>query len=187
MREANQIYLTPRGEPAVRLDELFEEGLKAEQSGLTPTAEGFEPSGPVTLALQLLPEGDGIALIGHFDWAGKLRCSRCGEPSEQRGRANFAYYLLPASQAPKEGDTHLDPGDMDLVYYDTPELNLAAVATEQLQLALPEKVLCTPACKGLCPRCGQNLNQAACDCPPEITDSRLAAFDKIASELFNKN
>lgn len=36
-------------------------------------------------------------------------------------------------------------------------------------LALTEDIrfLCKPECKGLCPMCGQNLNQAACGCKPE--------------------
>ena len=37
-------------------------------------------------------------------------------------------------------------------------------------LALSEEIrfLCRPDCKGLCPMCGQNLNEAACNCKPEI-------------------
>lgn len=35
---------------------------------------------------------------------------------------------------------------------------------EAIVLALPEQVLCSEACKGLCVRCGRDLNQGACDC-----------------------
>jgi len=35
---------------------------------------------------------------------------------------------------------------------------------EQVLLSLPSRTLCKEDCKGLCPRCGQNLNLATCSC-----------------------
>ncbi len=35
---------------------------------------------------------------------------------------------------------------------------------ETLILAYPQKILCTEDCKGLCPECGANLNNAECKC-----------------------
>ena len=37
---------------------------------------------------------------------------------------------------------------------------------EQVLLSLPNRTLCKEDCKGLCPRCGQNLNQEPCNCNP---------------------
>ncbi len=188
MTDPNPVFTTPRGEPAVRLDELPEDGAKIEQGGLRPAGAGVELTAPLTLRLNLLPEeGSGIAVVGGFEWKGMLGCSRCAETVEQAGKAEFAYFLVSAAESPKENDTHLEDGDMDIVYYESPELNLAEVAAEQLALAIPAKPLCRPDCKGLCPRCGQNLNAVACDCPPESVDPRLGAFDKIAADLFKKN
>jgi uncharacterized protein len=34
-------------------------------------------------------------------------------------------------------------------------------------LAAPLHVLCRPDCRGLCPTCGQNLNEEPCSCQPE--------------------
>jgi len=35
---------------------------------------------------------------------------------------------------------------------------------EEILLDYPVKFLCSPDCKGLCPKCGQNLNQSRCSC-----------------------
>ncbi|MEA4852733.1 MAG: DUF177 domain-containing protein [Christensenella sp.] len=37
-------------------------------------------------------------------------------------------------------------------------------------LNLPHRLLCKEDCKGLCPKCGQNLNEKQCDCKQEDTD-----------------
>jgi uncharacterized protein len=57
-----------------------------------------------------------------------------------------------------------------------PELDLWPAVREQLLLAAPEYVLCAPDCRGLCPRCGTNLNEGACDCGAPEPDERWAAL-----------
>lgn len=53
------------------------------------------------------------------------------------------------------------------------EINIPALLWEEFILALPEKILCAPDCKGLCRSCGQNLNAGACACKPSSLDPRL--------------
>jgi len=45
-------------------------------------------------------------------------------------------------------------------------LDLAPTVREELILALPHFVECRPDCRGLCPRCGGNLNDGPCGCAP---------------------
>ena len=45
-------------------------------------------------------------------------------------------------------------------YVEGDELDLAAWAHDALALALPAKLLCRPDCRGLCPVCGESLNEA---------------------------
>ena len=52
---------------------------------------------------------------------------------------------------------------------------------EAFLLALPVKPLCGAQCRGLCPRCGNNLNQTSCGCSKEQKDtlfSKLKGFQK---------
>ena len=46
-------------------------------------------------------------------------------------------------------------------YVDEGDLDLGAWARDALVLALPPKLLCRPDCAGLCPVCGESLNEAA--------------------------
>ena len=48
-------------------------------------------------------------------------------------------------------------------------------AREEWLLAVPAFSLCREDCKGLCPRCGADLNERPCDCA-DTTDARWDAL-----------
>ena len=52
------------------------------------------------------------------------------------------------------------------------------MVTEAFVLAMDTKNLCSDDCKGLCPKCGADLNQGPCSCRPE-TDPRWAALSQL--------
>jgi uncharacterized protein len=60
--------------------------------------------------------------------------------------------------------------DNDFILIPDSVLDLDEMAVADIILELPSKILCTPDCKGLCPRCGTNLNQTTCDCPTSEPD-----------------
>ena len=43
----------------------------------------------------------------------------------------------------------------------------------------PMKNLCKTDCKGLCPKCGANLNEGECGCDNFVVDPRLAALQQL--------
>jgi len=45
-------------------------------------------------------------------------------------------------------------------------------------LNMDSKLLCKPDCKGLCCRCGKNLNRESCTCQKEL-DPRFAALKQL--------
>jgi uncharacterized protein len=53
-------------------------------------------------------------------------------------------------------------------------INLAPLVREYMLLALPISPLCSPDCKGLCPICGENLNEGAC--PHQLAGSGVASL-----------
>ncbi len=54
------------------------------------------------------------------------------------------------------------------------EIDLTAPVTEEIIANIPVKVLCKDDCKGLCPKCGANLNDNPCQC------------DKVNYEIRNR-
>lgn len=56
-------------------------------------------------------------------------------------------------------------------------LDITALLRDELLATQPIKNLCKAECKGLCPKCGANLNEGDCDCDKFIGDPRLAALE----------
>jgi uncharacterized protein len=101
-------------------------------------------------------------------------CDRCAK--EFRRKKNVSYGCLLADERQNEEDDEivlLEKGE----YVDVEELARTAFI-----LGMDTKVLCSEDCKGLCPRCGADLNLGPCSCKKEI-DPRLA----VLAELLKNN
>lgn len=59
--------------------------------------------------------------------------------------------------------------------------DLDDILTTAFVLNMDSKLLCKPDCKGLCFRCGRNLNDGPCDCRPEA-DPRLAVLGQLLKD-----
>ena len=59
------------------------------------------------------------------------------------------------------------------------ELDLSELIREQLNLHLPARSLCKADCAGICPGCGQDLNDGSCECNDEVGDARLAGLGDL--------
>ncbi len=66
-------------------------------------------------------------------------------------------------------------------------LDLDEPLYEQLEMEFPIRFLCREDCKGLCPRCGKNLNDGPCTCPEKEPDPRLAPLQKILEDMKKNN
>jgi uncharacterized protein len=96
-------------------------------------------------------------------------CSRCLEPAQAPVKSEFRYVFVPGSEdagAKSGAEAELDPDDADCAYYEGEVIDLDPLIFEQIALQIPIRALCGDSCRGLCPRCGVNLNTESCDCPP---------------------
>jgi uncharacterized protein len=58
-------------------------------------------------------------------------------------------------------------------------VDLSDHVRSELLVIVPLKPLCGSGCKGLCPSCGANLNEAPCSCEADERDSRWDALKKL--------
>ena len=58
-------------------------------------------------------------------------------------------------------------------------VDISSIVREELLLALPEYSVCRPDCRGLCPRCGIDLNQSTCECGSAEPDPRWEKLRKL--------
>lgn len=62
-------------------------------------------------------------------------------------------------------------------------LDLSDWARDAVALELPEQILCREDCAGLCPVCGQDLNENPHEHEDERTDPRWAALEGLREKL----
>ena len=71
-----------------------------------------------------------------------------------------------------------DVDNPDVYYIENGGIDLDEIVITEVVLNMDQRFLCREDCKGLCPRCGANLNDGPCDCKKEI-DPRLAALQQF--------
>ena len=113
----------------------------------------------------------------------EILCARCVEPVRQVLSGNFDLIFRPTGVDDQPGEHAITPDETEIGYYQESGLLLEDVVREQVLLSLPTRTLCNPDCKGLCPRCGQNLNTATCSCGETPSDPRWNALGDIAGKL----
>jgi uncharacterized protein len=69
--------------------------------------------------------------------------------------------------------------DSGLLMPETGFIDLTPVLREYILLEIPISPLCRQDCKGLCPVCGNNLNESMCNHEDESVDPRLASLKKL--------
>ena len=98
-----------------------------------------------------------------------LCCDRCGE-AISREKSVVLNSLLAQELEDDKSD--------DIILLEGTALDVDEVATSAFVLAMDTKNLCSDDCKGLCAKCGVNLNEEPCRCKPEV-DPRFAALAQL--------
>jgi uncharacterized protein len=69
--------------------------------------------------------------------------------------------------------------DSGLLLPDDAQIDLQPLLREYALLEIPIKPICRPDCKGLCPVCGENLNETDCGHRPEESDSPFSTLKNL--------
>ncbi len=152
-------------EPGTSLPFAFELDMSDfEQNGMTPIPDPVHITGVVTNT------AGAVALRASLSSCLSLICDRCLKPFSREKTAEFETFLS-TEQEDEEND--------DIVLLDQSEqLELDLLFRDVFALNLDTKNLCSEDCKGLCPKCGKNLNLGPCQCKKEI-DPRLAKLSQL--------
>jgi len=120
-----------------------------------------------------------IAVEGLLETVVEGRCARCLKSVAIPVKCSFAEQLLYAKDVSLF--SHLAFGELEEMYviYDNDTLDITDIIRETILAELPLKVLCRDDCRGLCPKCGMNLNQGQCECDLQEVDPRFAMLAKL--------
>ena len=96
-------------------------------------------------------------------------CDRCGKRFPLPKTTEFRCLLAESAE---------DDDNDEIVLLQDGKADVGELARAAFVLDMDAKTLCSEDCKGLCPRCGANLNEGPCSCKPEA-DPRWAALSAL--------
>lgn len=125
-------------------------------------------SEPVMIKGVLTNTKKAIELKAEGNCEAEMLCSRCLKPVK-----------IPVSFQIEElfyqaGSVDSEEKEAETFYND--QIDLTNVIFRSILSSLPMKVVCKPDCKGLCPKCGKDLNEGQCSCDHTEFDPRLESL-----------
>lgn len=130
----------------------------------------YEHKSPVTLTITNTGTRE-VLLTGHIDVSLFIPCNRCLEDVSYP----FSLDIEKDIDFKVSDQERIDELD-EMSYLDHSLLDVDQLVKNEILINFPMKVLCKEDCKGLCSRCGNNLNLGECGCDRESLDPRMSAI-----------
>jgi len=143
-------------------------------------ASDLHAEGTASLVNQALGE---IRVEGDLRIETSTVCDRCLEAIQLPIQSQFDLVYMPAGEVPEGGEDEIDETAVEVGFYEGNGLELDDVLREVVLLALPMQIVCSEACKGICPVCGQNRNQRECHCQTKAADDRWNSLKSLRAEM----
>lgn len=165
--ELNDIFVTPGGR--IEVDDCFVyDDLSADGENLTVS--------PVRIHGRVTNTGGLVELTYTADFKYSKPCDRCLTETEKTMNREFVHTLVLSAENEESDDIIVTANAAGYT------LDLFSLVRDDILLELPIKHLCSETCLGLCPQCGQNLNEGKCNCKKEAVDPRMAVLDELLQD-----
>lgn len=105
-----------------------------------------------------------------------IPCDRCLEDVDLS-------FNISIDKSFKINDGVIKDEDDDISFINEGKLDVDRLLFDEILVDWPSKVLCKNDCKGICPKCGANLNTSPCDCDKSVIDPRMAKFQDVFKEF----
>jgi uncharacterized protein len=130
-------------------------------------------------AAELLEATLEVSVSGHLATRMEVACDRCLEPTAFPIEADFRLLYRPVALSPDRVEVLIEDSEAEVGFYEGEGLELVDVLREEILLLLPMQRVCREDCKGICPVCGQNRNQADCQCHEKLGDDRWSGLRNL--------
>jgi uncharacterized protein len=160
------------------ISEIPEEGIEIELNEKLSTG-AFKILSHTKGFLKIDKIGTEVSIKGLENADVEQQCSRCLNTfiTNIKTQINVVYH--PVVDIGKEEHYELKGDELNTGFYKGDMLDTDDLLIEQMLLNIPMKPLCSPGCKGICPKCGIDLNIKQCNCVVSEVDSRLAVLKQL--------
>ncbi|XP_030548694.1 large ribosomal RNA subunit accumulation protein YCED homolog 1, chloroplastic [Rhodamnia argentea] len=184
------------------LEKLSTELSKSRASAMgirvTKAVKDYPHGTPVQISIDVSRKKQKLRLDGILRTVITLGCNRCGEPAAECIYSNFSLLLTEdpieepelidmgvifgrdkskPSPADEEGDDE-DEGSIDLddrLYFppEEKEIDISKHLRDLVHVEITINAVCDPNCKGMCLKCGTNLNTSSCACREDPVEKKV--------------
>ncbi len=132
--------------------------------------ESFHFEKPLSLLGKIYNNGKSLRL--ELDVKGEMmvHCARCMKPMNTEISFEVCENFMQ-----DEGEE----ADEDIILFSGTKIELLEIVSNNFFMNAQGKYLCSEDCKGLCPKCGKNLNDGDCNCEDDDIDPRWAGLKAI--------
>ena len=145
---------------------------------LSFAGSGYRFNEPVKISGTLSnPGGGALTLKAEVNGVMITQCARCMKDIEVPIDFTVSETLMRSDESGAQSD------DEDIIVFEGHEIELDEIVENNFIMNLEPRYLCREDCKGLCPKCGADLNEGDCGCADDEIDPRWAALaDMIKNE-----
>ncbi|MCL0068655.1 DUF177 domain-containing protein, partial [Thermodesulfovibrionales bacterium] len=162
----------------IRISEIPEDGVEFDLREEV-SSEAIKILSPVHARIRIDKEGLEVFIKGYASGDVEQQCSRCLGRFNINVTSQIDVVYHPAKDIKREYLHELKSDELNTGFYGGDIFDTDDLLREELLLCVPMKPLCSVGCKGLCPKCGANLNIAECNCAIYEIDSRLSVLKQL--------
>lgn len=155
---------------------------------ISDLTDQVQVTAPLRGTVQFTRTSDGILVEGDLETSVQVLCSRCAIDFVQPVRIEMeeefrpTYDVVTGLRIVYDESIELDDATM---IDERHMLDLSEVMRQNLIVSVPPFPTCKPDCAGLCPHCGQDLNEGTCNCLADSTDSRWSVLQDLLDQRTN--
>lgn len=161
------------------ISEIPENGLELDLTERIESDAFIKILSPAYASLRVDKQGSEVIITGIANAETEQQCSRCLKVFSMNIKSDIDIVYRPVIDINKDEHYELKSDELDTGFYKNDALDIDDLLKEQLLLNVPMKPLCSTGCKGLCLKCGANLNTAQCNCVISEIDSRLSVLKQL--------
>ncbi len=132
----------------------------------TVIGEEFIFNGPVEFTGKLVNTSGVLKLEGHVQAEFATKCYRCLKNVDGKVDADINESFVDKDKV--DEDT-----DVEMYTYESNFIEVDKILIDNIVLNLPMKQICEVECKGICPKCGTDLNIGTCECKDEDINPKM--------------
>ena len=136
----------------------------------SPPPDLIEGCQSISAEVMLYTKADIVRLSLDIRLTCSVCCDRCSVPFENALNIQLEHVLVLELNGEDDGS---------FIVVENERLDLDELIVSDVLLNIPMKKLCREDCKGICVKCGANLNKVECKCNERDTDPRLSALLKL--------